>query len=102
MPRVELISDVFHYYYTALALHRQGFLGHYITGPSLLSDEGALARLGGPFRRLWTERRLDGLPSRKVRRTWVPELMRRAFREWADPLNAPTMFTTSGSRAGPR
>ncbi|HEY3852373.1 MAG TPA: glycosyltransferase family 4 protein [Steroidobacteraceae bacterium] len=79
MPRVELISDVFHYYYTALALHRQGLLGHYITGPSLLSDEGGLARLGGPLERLWTERRLDGLPSRKVRRTWVPELMRRAI-----------------------
>lgn len=79
MPTVELISDVFHYYHTALALHRQEFLGNYITGPSLLSDEGWLGRLGGPFERLWRERRLDGLPPRKVKRTWLPEIMRRAI-----------------------
>ncbi len=79
MPRVELISDVFHYYYTALALHREGFLGHYITGPSLTSGEAWLGGMGGPFGRLWKERRLDGLPARKVRRMWTPELMRRAI-----------------------
>lgn len=79
MPRVQLISDVFHYYYTALALHRQGFLERYITGPSLLGDEAWLGRLGGPFDRLWRERRLDGLPAQKVKRTWMPELMRRAI-----------------------
>ena len=79
MPRVELISDVFHYYYTALALHREGFLGHYITGPSLTSEEAWLGRMGGPFERLWQERRLDGLPPRKVKRTWMPELLRRAL-----------------------
>lgn len=79
MPKVELISDVYHYYYTALALHRQGFLGHYITGPSLLSNEAWLGRLGGPLGRLWRERRLDGLPSRRVKRLWGPELMRRAI-----------------------
>ena len=78
MPRVELISDVFHYYYTALALHRQGFLSHYITGPSLLSDEGWAARMGGSFERLWIERRLAGLPRKSVKRTWMPELVRRA------------------------
>jgi glycosyltransferase involved in cell wall biosynthesis len=79
MPRVELISDVFHYYYTALALHGQRFLGHYITGPSLTCDEEWLGRLGGPFDRLWRERRLEGLPPQKVRRTWMPELVRRAI-----------------------
>jgi glycosyltransferase involved in cell wall biosynthesis len=79
MPRVELISDVFHYYYTALALHREEFLGHYITGPSLTSGEAWLGRMGGPFERLWQERRLDGLPPQKVKRTWMPELLRRAI-----------------------
>jgi glycosyltransferase involved in cell wall biosynthesis len=79
MPRVQLISDVFHYYYTALALQRQGLLTRYITGPSLLGGEEWLGRLGGPFDRLWRERRLDGLPARQVKRIWMPELMRRAI-----------------------
>jgi glycosyltransferase involved in cell wall biosynthesis len=79
MPRVELISDVFHYYYTALALHRQGLLSHYITGPSLSGDEAWLGRTGGAFGKLWRERRLDGLPSERVRRIWVPEILRRTI-----------------------
>src|ERR1700722_7610422 len=79
MSRIELISNVSHYRYTALALHRQGFLGHYITGPSLLRGEGWLARFGGPLRKLWTERRLDDLPPQSVRRIWLPELMRRVM-----------------------
>jgi glycosyltransferase involved in cell wall biosynthesis len=78
MPRVELISNVFHYYYTALALHRQGFLGRYITGPSTLSDEAWVGRLGGPFQRLWVERRLESIPPRRVKRLWLHEIVQKA------------------------
>ena len=78
MPKVELISPIFHYYYTALALHRQGYLQHYITAPSLLSGESWIRRLGGPFERLWIERHLEGLPRRSVKRIWTPDLVRRA------------------------
>lgn len=65
MPKIELISDVSHYYYAALSLHRQGYLGHYITGPSVMDSEAWLRRFGGPFERLWIERRLEGLPPRR-------------------------------------
>ena len=77
MSTVELISNVSHYYYTALSLHRHGYLGHYITGPSLLDDEAWLRRLGGPFERLWRERRLAGIPAKKIKRAWLPEISRR-------------------------
>jgi glycosyltransferase involved in cell wall biosynthesis len=89
MPKVELVSPIFHYYYTALALHRQGFLQHYITAPSLLSGEAWVRHLGGPFERLWVERYLEGLPRRSVKRVWIPDLARRAV-----PL-----FGGSGDRA---
>jgi glycosyltransferase involved in cell wall biosynthesis len=79
MPTVDLISNVFHYHYTALALNRHGLLGHYITSPSLLSEEAWIGRLGGPFGLLWRERRLEGLGRRRVKRIWLPELARRVM-----------------------
>jgi glycosyltransferase involved in cell wall biosynthesis len=89
MPKVELVSPILHYYYSALALHRQGYLQHYITAPSLLSGEEWVRRLGGPFERLWAERYLEGLPRRSVKRVWMPDLARRLV-----PL-----FGGSGDRA---
>jgi glycosyltransferase involved in cell wall biosynthesis len=89
MPKVELISPIFHYYYTALALHRRGFLQRYITAPCLLRGEAWVRRFGGPFERLWVERYLEGLPRRSVKRLWLPDLARRAV-----PL-----FGGSGDRA---
>ena len=44
MPKVELISNIFHYYHTALSLQRSGYLGDYITGPSALDDEAWIQR----------------------------------------------------------
>jgi hypothetical protein len=58
MVRVELISNIFHYYYTALALQRGGFLQRYITGPCLRDNEERVRKLGSVFERLWAERRL--------------------------------------------
>jgi glycosyltransferase involved in cell wall biosynthesis len=80
VPRVELISNIFHYYYTALALHRQGLLGCYITGPGTLDDEAWVGRLGGPFRRLWVERRLESIPPSRVKRLWLHEIVQKAVR----------------------
>ena len=62
MPKVELISNIFHYYHTALSLHRCGYLGHYITSPAALDDEAWMQRRGRGFERLWLERRLEGIP----------------------------------------
>lgn len=79
MPQVELISNLFHYYYTALSLHRCGYLGRYITGPSVKENEAWLARMGGLFERLWIERRLEGIPPASVKRLWIPDIVRRSI-----------------------
>jgi glycosyltransferase involved in cell wall biosynthesis len=79
MPKVELISNVFHYYHTALSLHRCGYLGHYITGPSALDSEAWIQRLGKSFQRLWIERRLEGIPPHLVKRMWLPEIVLKAI-----------------------
>jgi hypothetical protein len=78
MPKVELISNISHYYYTALSLHRHGYLGHYITGPSVLDNEAWIRRFGSPLDRLWTERRLRSLPPNVVKRIWLPEIVHKA------------------------
>lgn len=85
MPRVDLISNVFHYYYTALALQRCGYLGQYISGPGARDDEAWLQRLGPVFRRLWIERRLEGIPPASVKRLWLPEVMQKAFTRLGNP-----------------
>ena len=77
MPKVELISNITHFYHTALALEQAGYLGHYITGPCALDSEAWMARLGRPVARLWSERRLTGLPASKVRRNWLPEVVQK-------------------------
>lgn len=79
MPAVEVISNVSHYYYTALSLHGIGYLQRYITGPSLLDDEAWISRCGPAFRRLWAERRLRGIPREAVRRLWLPEALQKSF-----------------------
>ncbi|HEX4150712.1 MAG TPA: glycosyltransferase family 4 protein [Steroidobacteraceae bacterium] len=79
MPKVELISNIFHYYYTALSLQHSGYLGHYITGPSATDDEAWLSGYGKIFRRLWVERRLEGLPPRKIRRIWRAEIVHKSM-----------------------
>ena len=80
MPKVELISNITHSYYTALSLERAGYLSRYITGPCALDSEAWIGRLGGPLSRLWSERRLGGLPQEKVRRNWLPELVQKGVR----------------------
>jgi glycosyltransferase involved in cell wall biosynthesis len=79
VPKVELISNVFHYYYTALSLSRSGYLGHYITGPSALDHEEWIQRLGNSFRKLWVERHLEGIPPHLVRRIWLPEILQKGI-----------------------
>ena len=81
MPKVELISNITHYYYTALALHNAGYLGHYITGPCALDSEEWLCRLGKPFQRLWKERRLKGIPPHLVKRMWLPEIIQKGVKK---------------------
>lgn len=73
MPTVELVSNISHYYYTARALLRHGFLGHFITGPRALENEQWMGRVG-PFKRLWAERKLAGIPPERVKRLWLPEI----------------------------
>ena len=80
MPRVELISNIFHYYHTALSLHRCGYLGDYITGPSALDNEASIQRWGRIFERLWIERRLEGIPPQLVKRMWLPEIVQKAVK----------------------
>lgn len=82
MPKVELISNVTHYYYTALSLYNSGYLGHFITGPSALDNEAWTQYLGGPFKRLWTERRLEGLPPKMIKRMWLPEMMQKGIKKF--------------------
>jgi starch synthase len=79
MPKVELISNVFHYYHTALSLYRCGYLANYITGPSALDSEAWIQRLGKTFERLWIERRLEGIPPHVVKRMWLPEIVLKAI-----------------------
>lgn len=80
MPRVELISNISHYYYTALSLLGCGFLGHFITGPRALQDEQWMERVY-PFKRLWAERRLAGIPPARVKRLWLPEIAAKMTRK---------------------
>jgi alpha-maltose-1-phosphate synthase len=80
MPKVELISNIFHYYHTALSLYRCGYLGDYITGPSALDDEAWMQHRGRIFERLWIERRLEGIPPRLVKRMWLPEIVQKGVK----------------------
>jgi glycosyltransferase involved in cell wall biosynthesis len=73
MPTVELVSNISHYYYTALSLLRCGFLGHFITGPRALDNEQWMQRVY-PFKRLWVERKLAEIPPAQVKRLWLPEI----------------------------
>ena len=77
MPKVALISNVFHYYYAALALERSGSLERYITGPCARESESWMARLGPIGRRIWSERRLAGIRPDSVRRLWLPEIVQK-------------------------
>src|ERR1700733_3072158 len=79
MPKVELISNIFHYYHTALSLHSCGYLGNYTTGPSALDNEAWIQYLGKPFKRLWRERRLAGIPPHLVKRMGLPEIARKSI-----------------------
>jgi glycosyltransferase involved in cell wall biosynthesis len=80
MPKVELISNIFHYYHTALSLYRCGYLADYITGPSALDDEAWMQHRGKLFERLWIERRLEGIPPRLVKRMWFPEIAQKGVK----------------------
>jgi hypothetical protein len=82
MPEIEVISNISHYYYTALALEKVGYLGHYITGPCALDSEKWMARVGKPFARIWAERRLKGIPPQKVRRLWLPEIIQKGVKKF--------------------
>jgi glycosyltransferase involved in cell wall biosynthesis len=82
MPKVELISNISHYYHTALSLYRSGYLGDYITGPSALDNEAWIRRLGKSFERLWIERRLEGIPPHLVKRLWLPEIVQKAVKRF--------------------
>jgi glycosyltransferase involved in cell wall biosynthesis len=84
MPKVELISNVAHYYHTALTLYRCGYLGHYITGPSALDNEAWIRHLGKSFERLWKERRLEGIPPQLVKRMWLPEMALKSIKRFAE------------------
>lgn len=84
MPKVELISNIWHYYYTARALNRGGYLGHYITGPSALDTEAHFAAKGGSFARLWSERRLAGLPPEKIKRIWMAEVAQKLVKKFSN------------------
>jgi glycosyltransferase involved in cell wall biosynthesis len=77
MAKVALISNVFHYYYAALALARSGNLARYITGPSARDSESWMARLGPLGRRIWNERRLEGIPPEFIRRLWLQEIIQK-------------------------
>jgi starch synthase len=79
MPKVELISNITHHYYTALSVSHLGYLGHYIAGPSALDGEAWLNNLGGPFERLWVERHLKGIPPHLVRRIWLAEIIQKGM-----------------------
>jgi glycosyltransferase involved in cell wall biosynthesis len=79
MVRVELISNIFHYYYTALALQRDGLLQSYITGPCLRDNEERMRKLGSVFERLWAERRLEGISPERIKRRWLPELVQKGM-----------------------
>jgi glycosyltransferase involved in cell wall biosynthesis len=79
MPKVALISNISHYYHTALSLHRHGYLGTYITGPSALENESWMRRFGYSFHRLWKERMLRGIPPSAVKRIWLPEIVRKTI-----------------------
>jgi glycosyltransferase involved in cell wall biosynthesis len=81
MPKVELISNISHYYYTALSLYHSGLLGHYITGPCALDSEEWMSRFGGSFKRLWDERLLKGIPPEMVRRMWIPEILQKSIKK---------------------
>jgi len=81
VPKVELISYLFHYYYLALSLSRSGYLGHYITGPCATDDEAWIRRLGNTFERLWIERRLEGIPPHLVKRMWFPEIIQKGIKK---------------------
>jgi len=89
MPKVELISNISHYYYTALSLYNSDLLGHYITGPCALDSEEWMSRFGKPFKRLWDERLLRGIPPKMVKRTWIPEIIQKSI----------TKFGGTGERA---
>jgi glycosyltransferase involved in cell wall biosynthesis len=78
MQKVVLMSNVFHYYHAALALERSGNLARYITGPSACDSEAWMTRWGPLGRRVWRERRLEGLRSESVRRIWLPEILQKA------------------------
>jgi glycosyltransferase involved in cell wall biosynthesis len=79
MPDVDLISNVYHYYYTALALERCNHLQQYITGPCAMDREAWMGRIGGPFAKLWNERRLQHIPSSKVKRLWLHEIVQKGL-----------------------
>jgi len=79
MPKVELISNITHYYYTALSLHNSGLLGHYITGPCALDSEEWMSRFGKSFKKLWDERLLKGIPPKMVKRMWIPEIIQKSI-----------------------
>jgi glycosyltransferase involved in cell wall biosynthesis len=85
MPKVELISNIFHYYHTALSLYRGGYLGNYITGPSALDNEAWIQHLGKSFKRLWVERRLEGIPPHMVKRLWLPEIVMKSIQRCGVP-----------------
>jgi glycosyltransferase involved in cell wall biosynthesis len=79
MPKVELISSISHYYYTALSLYNSGLLGHYITGPCALDSEIWMSRFGKSFKKLWDERLLKGIPPQMVKRLWIPEILQKGI-----------------------
>jgi glycosyltransferase involved in cell wall biosynthesis len=41
-----------------------------------------MQRVGGPFKRLWAERRLEGIPPHLVKRMWLPEILQKGTKKF--------------------
>ena len=101
MPRIELISNISHYYYTALSLYQSGYLGHYIVGPCALDNGAWIERLGAGFKSLWNERRLQGIPPHLVKRMRLPEILQKGINKFGGPATKQFGFITNYLRARP-
>lgn len=78
-PSVALVSNIFHYTYTARALARADYLRTFITSWSLLEGERAPRWLPGKYRRKLEGRQHIGLNDANVQRLYYPEAIEQAL-----------------------